>query len=86
MLCVELGAYGHSFFPGKCNLRKCDESLHVVSGHVGGVAVAAPLPEQSVWPEEWEGYEGAAYCFPGLESSLGSAAACPICPGTSLGS
>lgn len=86
MLCVELGAYGHGFFPGKCNLRKCQapkiraahKSLHVVSGHICGVAVAAPLPEQYVWLEEWEGYEGAACCFPGLESSLGSAAACPI--------
>lgn len=37
------------------------------SGHVLGVAVVGPLPEQ-------QGYEGAAHCSLGLGSCLGSAA------------
>lgn len=92
--CVEPGACGRSFFPEGCSLgnhqapkmEAAHKSLHGVSGHIRGVAIAGPLLEQHLGLEEWDGYEGAAHCPPGLGSSSGSAAACPICSGTSPGS
>lgn len=57
-----------------------------VSGHIHGMAIVVLLPEQHMGLEEWEGYDSAAHCPPGLGSSSGSAAACPIYSGTSPGS